>query len=265
MSADNPEVTKRLEFALEVTREAGWITLEHFRSDDLRVDRKADDSPVTIADRRAEEHLRHRIAEAFPDDGIIGEELPEVAGASSYRWILDPIDGTKSFIHAVPLYTTLVAVEREGEPLLGVILAPATDECVYAAIGQGAWYVHGKLPPKPAKANDRGPVSECLFVTSEVSYFDEISRRDVYQKLEATARLTRSWGDAYGYLMVATGRAEVMVDPVVSLWDLAALLPVVEEAGGKFTDWEGKRTIHSGQSVATNGRVHDEVLAVLMG
>jgi histidinol phosphatase-like enzyme (inositol monophosphatase family) len=257
------EIQARLELAVTIAREAGEITLAHFCRDDLVVERKGDDSPVTVADRRAEEHLRARIAEGFAGDGILGEELPERPGTSAYRWILDPIDGTKSFIHGVPLYSTLVAVERAGEPLLGVIRIPALDETVYAAVDRGAWYLAGDRPPKSAKVSEAGSLAESLFLTSEVASFDEIGRRDAYDRLQASARLSRTWGDAYGYLMVATGRAEVMVDPIVSIWDVAAIQPVIEEAGGRFTDWHGRRTIHSGQAVASNGRVHEEVLEVL--
>jgi len=262
VSASNA-IRTRLELAVTIAHEAGEITLEHFRRDDLVVERKGDDSPVTVADRRAEEHLRARIARRFPDDGILGEELPERPGTSAYRWILDPIDGTKSFIHGVPLYGTLVAVERDGEPCLGVIRIPALGEAVYAALGQGAWYLAGDRPPEPARVSSTGALAEGLFVTSEVTTFDEIGHREAYDRLQGAARLSRTWGDAYGYLMVAMGRAEVMVDPIVSVWDLAAVQPVVEEAGGRFTDWHGRRTIRSGRSVATNGRVHDEVLAIL--
>jgi histidinol-phosphatase len=256
-------IRTRLDWAVTIAREAGRITLEHFRRDDLVVERKGDDSPVTVADRRAEEHLRRRIAEGFPDDAILGEELPERPGTSGYRWILDPIDGTKSFIHGVPLYSTLVAVERDGEPLLGVIRIPALDETVYAAVGGGAWYCAGDLTPLPAKVSQVGSLAESLFLTSEVASFDEIGRHEVYDRLQAASRLSRTWGDAYGYLMVATGRAEVMVDPVVSVWDVAAVQPVIEEAGGRFTDWHGLRTIHSGQAAASNGPVHEEVLGIL--
>lgn len=263
MNAPAPEITTRLELAVEAAREAGQITLEYFRRDDLKVERKGDDSPVTVADRQAEEHLRRRIAQAFPDDAILGEELPERPGTSGLRWILDPIDGTKSFIHGVPLYGTMLGVEHDRQPLLGVIFIPALDECVYAAAGQGAWYLTGGAPPRPAKVSDCPTLAEGLFLTSEVSNFSRVGRREVYQRLEAAARLSRSWGDCYGYLMVATGRAEVMVDPVAAVWDLAALLPVIEEAGGKFTDWQGRPTVHSGQSLATNGRLHDEVLALV--
>jgi histidinol phosphatase-like enzyme (inositol monophosphatase family) len=263
MSLDPAEVKSRLLLALQAAREAGQITLDYFRREDLAVQRKEDDSPVTIADRRAEEHLRERIAAAFAGDAILGEELADRPGSGPFRWILDPIDGTKSFIHGVPLYGTLVGIEHEGEPLLGVIRIPALDECVYAARGQGAWYVQGQKPPRPAKVSQRASLSHGLFLTSEVASFDEISRRDVYDRLQNAAQLSRTWGDCYGYLMVATGRAELMVDPVAAVWDLAPLLPILEEAGGTFTDWQGRRTIHSGQAIATNGRIHPEVLAVV--
>ena len=263
MNPPAPETAGRLQLAIEAARQAGRITLKYFRRDDLEVQRKADDSPVTVADRQAEEHLRRRIAEAFPEDAILGEELPERPGSSGFRWILDPIDGTKSFIHGVPLYGTLVGVEHAGQPVLGLILIPALDECVYAAVGQGAWYVAGDRPPRPANVSNCPTLSEGLFLTSEVSNFSQIGRRDLYERLEDAARLSRSWGDCYGYLMVATGRAELMVDPVAALWDLAALLPVIEEAGGTFSDWQGRRTVHSGQGIATNGRVHDEALELI--
>lgn len=257
-----PEIDDRLSLALEAAREAGRITLEHFRRGDLEVGRKGDDSPVTVADRRAEERLRHRIGEQFPGDGILGEEFPEQPGGSGFRWILDPIDGTKSFIHGVPLYGTLVGIEHRGEPAAGVILIPALDECVYAASGRGAWYVSGDAPPRPARASDCPQLGQGLFLTSEVANFDQIGRREVYDRLQGAARLARTWGDCYGYLMVATGRAELMVDPIMNVWDAAAVLPVIEEAGGRFTDWQGRRTIHSGQGLATTPRLIEEVLAI---
>jgi histidinol phosphatase-like enzyme (inositol monophosphatase family) len=263
MSTPATEVTARLELALAAAREAGQITLEYFRRDDLVVERKGDDSPVTVADRRAEEVLRGRIAAAFPADAVLGEELPERPGTSGFRWILDPIDGTKSFIHGVPLYGTLVGLQQGAEPVAGVIHIPALEETVYAAVGQGAWYLQGQRPPRRARVSDRAPLAKGLFVTSEVASYEEIGRRDAYDRLQAAARLSRSWGDCYGYLMVATGRAEVMVDPVVAIWDIAPLLPILEEAGGTFTDWQGRRTIHSGQGLATNGRVFDEVLRLV--
>jgi histidinol phosphatase-like enzyme (inositol monophosphatase family) len=262
MNPPGPDSVRRLELALEAAREAGEITLRSFRRDDLAVERKADDSPVTVADREAEQHLRGRIADAFPEDGILGEEFPERAGASGFRWILDPIDGTKSFIHGVPLYGTLVGIEHEGESVAGVIHIPPLGECVYAARGQGAWYVRGESAPAPARVSECPRLSEGLFLTSEVASFDEIGRRDVYDRLQSAARLARTWGDCYGYLLVATGRAELMVDPILNVWDAGALLPIIEEAGGRFTDWQGRPTIHSGQAIATTVSMLDEVLAV---
>ena len=263
MSTDTSEYSKRLELAIEAAAEAGEITLEYFRRSDLEVQRKRDDSPVTVADRKAEQHLRRRIEDAFADDAILGEEFPDRAGSSGFRWILDPIDGTKSFIHGVPLYGTLVGLEHEGQSVAGVIRIPALDECVYAATGQGAWYLSGNCPPQPAKVSDCSTLAEGLFLTSEVLSFEEIGRRDVYDRLQATARVTRTWGDCYGYMLVATGRAELMVDPVINVWDIAAVLPVIEEAGGRFTDWQGRPSIYSGQGIAANHQLLDEVLPIV--
>ncbi len=162
----------------------------------------------------------------------------------------------------MPLYGTLVGLEHAGVPVLGVIRIPALDEGVYAAVGQGAWYVQGERPPRPARVSGRA-LAKGLFVTSEVATYETIGRRAVYDRLQAAAGMSRSWGDCYGYLMVATGRAELMVDPVVAVWDLAPLLPILEEAGGTFTDWQGQRTIHSGQAIATNGLIFDEVMDLL--
>ena len=262
MNGPASDDSQRLQLAIDAAREAGKITLQHFRREDLEVERKGDDSPVTVADREAEQHLRARIAEAFPEDAILGEEFPERPGSSGFRWILDPIDGTKSFIHGVPLYGTLVGIEHQGQSVVGVNLIPALDEGVYAAKGEGAWYVSGGNPPKQAKVSECPRLAEGLFLTSEVASFDEIGRRDVYDRLQAVARLTRTWGDCYGYLMIATGRADLMVDPILNVWDAAALLPILEEAGGAFTDWQGRPTIHSGQAIAANRRILEEVLAI---
>jgi histidinol-phosphatase len=260
LSAD---LQPRLALAVEAVRGAGRVTLEYFRRDNLEVELKSDDTPVTAADRRAEQYLRERIAAAFPQDGILGEELSERPGGSGFRWVLDPIDGTKSFIHGVPLYSTLVGVEHEGQSVLGVIHIPALDECVYAARGLGAWYSHGDQPPRSARVSQHRPLAKALFVTSEVLGFEQTGRRGAYDRLQAAARLTRTWGDGYGYLMVATGRADVMVDPIMALWDAASLPAILEEAGGTFTDWQGNPTHQAGEGVATNGLLLPEVLACL--
>jgi histidinol-phosphatase len=261
------EIAERLQFAVEIGREAGDGTLRYFRRSDLAVERKADQSPVTVADRSAEELLRRRIAERFPEDGIIGEEFGEQAGGSGFQWILDPIDGTKSFIHGVPLYTTLIAVLQNDEPQIGVIHAPALGETVYAAKGSGCWYTGGSAnKPQAACVSKVGSLSESLLLTTEVDSFRQRpsgDATDVFIRLQRAARLARTWGDGYGYLMVATGRAEVMIDPIVNIWDAACLLPIIEEAGGQFSDWNGNATIRAGEAVATNGRVGQEVLGMI--
>ncbi len=260
-ASHSSELLARLTSAVAAARAAGDLTLTYFQRDDLAVESKSDASPVTVADRNAELLLRERIAREFPNDGILGEEFGEQSGTSGYRWILDPIDGTKSFISGVPLYGTLVGVERDGRSVVGVIHIPGLGETAYAAAGQGAWYVKGGGEPRRARVSRRTRLAEGLFCTSEVVNFDRVGRRDAYERLQTAARLTRTWGDAYGYLLVAVGRAELMVDPLMHVWDCAALQPVIEEAGGTFTDWQGTPTIHASNSIATNGLVLNETLA----
>jgi histidinol phosphatase-like enzyme (inositol monophosphatase family) len=268
VSSDDP-LTQRLHWSVKIAQEAGDLTLVHFRRADLKVERKSDNSPVTVADRAAEELLRRRIAERFPNDAIVGEELGTSAGTTTYQWVVDPIDGTKSFIHGVPLYTTLVGVLERDQPSIGVIHAPATGETVYAATGRGCTYIAGaNAQPRPARVSQIAQLSEGLLLTTDLATFSKArspDALDVYLRLHRAARLARTWGDGYGYLMVATGRAEVMIDPEMNLWDMAALLPVIEEAGGRFTDWQGRRTIHSRDAIGTNGLLADEVQALIRG
>jgi histidinol phosphatase-like enzyme (inositol monophosphatase family) len=259
------ELSTRLELALAWAHGAGRITLGYFQRDDLVVERKQDTSPVTVADREAEEYLRRQITAEFPDDAILGEELPQRPGTSGYRWILDPIDGTKSFISGVPLFGTLIGVEHHQQSVLGVIHIPGLDESVYAARGQGAWHCQGDATPRSARVSTKATLAEGLFCTSEVELFQQVEQQQVYDRLQAAAWLTRTWGDCYGYLLVATGRAEVMVDPTMHVWDCAALEPILREAGGTFTDWQGVPTIYAGQGIATNGLVLEEVLAIVRG
>lgn len=258
----SPAVSQRLDLALSAGREAGRLTLDFFQRRGLQVDRKQDRSPVTEADRQAEQLLRRRITAAFPDDGILGEEYGEQPGTSGYRWILDPIDGTKSFICGVPLYGTMVGVEHEGRSLIGVVDIPALGECVYAGSGLGAWYCRGDGEPKATRVSACASLDEAVFLTSQIDTFAGRGAMEVYQRLEQRASITRTWGDCYGYLLVATGRADVMVDPLMNIWDAAALQPIVEEAGGAFTDWSGQPTIHSGESLACTPALLDQVLEI---
>ncbi|QDU56424.1 histidinol-phosphatase [Aeoliella mucimassa] len=265
----------RLDWALEIACEAGNVTLQHFRQPTLEVERKGDDSPVTIADKAAENLLRERISERFPDDAIIGEEHGQTAGTSGFTWVLDPIDGTKSFIHGIPLYATLIGVlygdpadASSGTPEVGVIRAPALDEIAYARRGGGAWHQRGSEAPQQAKVAQKTELSDALMLTSEVGSFRKRKSGQgmaAYLELDEKVRLARTWGDAYGYLMVATGQADVMFDPEMNLWDAAALQPVIEEAGGVFNDWQGTPTVHSGEAVAANASLMPAVLESLKG
>ena len=266
ISPKPPQLEGRLEFAVEIARQAGEQTLQLFRSSKLEVQRKQDGSPVTAADREAEQLLQKLIHARFPDDAVLGEEFGETAGNSGFRWVLDPIDGTKSFISGVPLYTTLVAVLWQNEPLIGVIFAPAAGEMVYAARGSGCWHVVAEGAAQPARVSDVSELAEAVFLTTSVRSFStdrQPDARSVYDQLQQASRITRTWGDAFGYLLVATGRAEIMVDAALNLWDAAALQPVIEEAGGKFFDWQGRPTVHSEEAIATNAALAEQVSAIV--
>lgn len=263
-----PDSSPRLPFAVEIAREAGQAILAMRCHMGLQVQQKADGTPVTQVDRNAEIFLRERIGQRFPGDGILGEELDTLQGSNQYQWVLDPIDGTKSFIREVPLYTTLVALLEGDEPLFGVIYAPATDEMLYAQVGQGCWYCQGSGAPSSARVSQITDMREALLLTSDIESFTRDRSKDaraVYDQLASRCHLARTWGDAYGYLMVATGRAEIMIDPEMDLWDTAALQPILSEAGGSFTDWQGRPTIHSIDSIATNGALAEQVLSITRG
>ena len=251
------DTTELLEFAVDIARGAGEITLKYFRQDP-ETSKKADGSFVTIADREAEKFLRQRILERFPDDTVLGEEEGESKGNSGRRWVVDPIDGTFAFVHGVPFYGVLIGVEVDDEPTVGVVNIPALDEIVYGAKGRGAF-----LNGKPARVSVTTGLEESLVLCTEFSACERYGFGAAAAELQRRAKATRTWGDCYGYVLVATGRAEVMLDPVMNLWDCAALLPIIEEAGGTFTDWRGVRTISGGNSVATNGLLFDEVMMIV--
>ncbi len=254
----------RLAKLVPIAEAAGNSTRAYFGNSELTVESKQDDSPVTAADRHAEQLVRKQVAEAFPTDEVLGEEFETQPGTSGYRWIVDPIDGTKSFVSGVPLYSTLLALEYNDETLAGVIYIPALNECVAAAKGQGAWHrATGSEDWVTAHVSARKKLSEAIFLTSQVDSFDARNAATAYKELERAAWISRSWGDGYGYLLVATGRADVMVDPVVNAWDVAAIRPVIEEAGGKFSCWSGEPTSRGPDAVGTNGKLHKEVLAIL--
>lgn len=267
MSPAPHDVAIRLKAALTAVAAAAASTLERFCDPQLAVDLKDDRSPVTEADRAAEAILRERLLGGFPTDSFLGEESGSAAGTSGFEWIVDPIDGTKSFIRGVPLYATLVGCRYAGQGVLGVIAIPALGELIYASQGQGAWHLPaGHAPgqqPTRARVSSRTALGNALWCTSATTAFAERGRDDAREKLNRHCGLARTWGDGYGYLLVATGRAEIMVDPIMNAWDAAAVEPIIREAGGRFSDWDGQDRIDGGEGVATNGQLHREVLGLL--
>ncbi len=259
---NNDPLLARLDLARRAGIAAGKHTLSYFQRDNYEVERKGDASPVTVADKEAEQLLRREIATVFPDDAIMGEEFGATEGTSGYRWILDPIDGTKSFISGVPLYGTMIGVEYQERSVVGVVYIPGLDEGIYAAQGHGCWHWKGENSPTKASVSRRKTLADGAFVSSQTDSFAKRGAAEAFASLEKAAYITRTWGDCYGYLLVATGRVEVMIDPIMNVWDAAAIQPILEEAGGTFTSWSGEPTIHAGEGIGTNGLVLEEVLAV---
>jgi histidinol-phosphatase len=238
-----------LEAAQELARRAGNVALRHFRAK-IAVESKADGSPVTIADRAAEETAREWIARRFPEDGVLGEEFGAYLPAARRRWLIDPVDGTKTFVRGVPLWGTLVAI-CEGESVLaGAAFFPAVDEMLAGAVGLGCWWNGTRTYVSNISAVDTSTV-----LTTDERFSRTPERREGWRRLADAAAISRTWGDCYGYLLVATGRAEVMVDGIVGPWDAAPLYPAITEAGGVFTDYAGAATAFGGSIVATNAGV----------
>ena len=260
---DGSELERRLRFALDAARAAGEVAMEVFDARAFEVVRKADGSPVTEADRRVERLLRERIADAYPRDGVLGEEEEALAGESGCTWILDPIDGTRSFVQGVPLFGTLIGLEEEGEPVLGVAHHPGVGETVTGAAGLGAWWHRRGEPPRPARVSDEARLAHALCCTTSIRNWSDVGRRDAYLRLLEGVGLDRGWSDCYGLILVATGRADLLAEPVMYVWDCAPFVPILEEAGGRFTDLEGRRTIRGGSGLATNGLLHEPALALL--
>lgn len=243
--------------AADLARLTGDIALGHYRSN-LSVDTKADGSPVTIADRAAETAAREWVGRFFPNDGVLGEEFGAERSTAKRRWIIDPIDGTKSFIRGTPLWGSLVAL-CEGETVLaGAAYFPAIGEMLVAAPGAGCWWNESRCSVSAVDDLARSTV-----LTTDPMFGERPEYRDGWERVASAANVSRTWGDCFGYLLVATGRAEAMLDPVMSPWDSAALHPIIEEAGGCFTDWTGQRSAFAGSVVATNALLGDVIRGML--
>jgi histidinol-phosphatase len=246
-----------VELALELAGVADELTLARYRAADLRVDTKPDLTPVTEADRAVEEALRRRLSQMRPDDAVIGEELTDTAGSGgSRRWIIDPIDGTASYLRGMPIWATLIALEANGEVRLGVTSMPALGRRWWAVAGGGAF-----CDGEPMRVSAVTELADAQLCWSGIEAWDEVGRLDSLIALGRACWRTRGVGDAWQYMLVAEGAAEIALDPSVHLWDLAAVKVIVEEAGGRFTDLSGAVTAAGGSSLASNGLLHDAAMA----
>lgn len=261
---DSPELAELRAFAIDAARAAGRVTLEYFGGD-LTVERKADATPVTVADRRAEELLRERLADRCPADGILGEEFGVAEGESGRRWTLDPIDGTIAFVHGVPLYGVMIGLLDGEDAVLGVVHHPALGETVSAGRGLGCARERGGAAPVGATVSGVDRLSEAMVLATDFGRLPGPDLGAAFARLRGAVRELRTWGDCWGHGLVATGRAEAMIDPKMSPWDSVPLQPIVEEAGGRFTTVAGEARPDGGSAISTNGAIHDRLLGLLAG
>lgn len=250
--AGPPDATEALVGAArEIAADAGALTLRWFGRRDLGVTWKRDGTEVTEADRAAERLVRDRIGEQFPDDAIFGEEEGGAIRPKGRTWIVDPIDGTRGFVRGVPLYATLVALVDPHGPLVGVIDLPVLGQTLAAGRGTGCW-----LDDHRCSVSHHAELSGALVNTSDYNTFEPTQ----FEALRSRGAMMRTWGDAYGYFLVATGQAEAMIDPVCETWDLAPMPVIMSEAGGIFTDVDGRPEYRNRNGIATNGVIHDAVV-----
>jgi histidinol-phosphatase len=258
-------VADDLALALELADIADEITLGRFRAVDLVVETKPDLTPVTEADRAVEEAVRARLAVARPEDGIVGEEFGAAEGtAGGRRWIIDPIDGTKSYVRGVPTWATLLALEEDGDVIVGVVSAPEVNRRWWARRGEGAWLDDGLAgAPRRLGVSAVRELSDAQLSFGGLEDWNDIGRIEVLLELSRACWRTRGLGDLWSYMLVAEGAVDIGLDPIVSVWDLAAPKVIVEEAGGRFTDFGGVARADGGSGLATNGLIHDAVLAIV--
>ena len=249
------EYAEYLEFAGELSAASGEVILKHYEDPRRTLEYKSDDSPVTAADREAEAVLRELILRRYPGHGILGEEHGTTKGESDWVWVLDPIDGTKSFVSGCPLFGTLIGLCHRGLPVVGAIHQPVVGQLLLGDC-QSAWLNGKRVHVRPTSR-----VSEAVLLTTDVEAIEAYRGSRGFSLLRSRAAMVRTWGDCYGYLLVASGGADIMIDPVMNPWDLLPLIPVIKGAGGVITSWEG-RPAHEGHSCVASATpaLHAEVL-----
>lgn len=251
---DPRELAARAELAREVTARAAALTWDYFHRG-VSVETKADETPVTAADRDAEALLRETLTAAFPTDGFLGEEFGQTTGTSGFRWIIDPIDATKNFVRGIPLFATLVGLEFQGKMQAGFVKVAALDHLYHAVKGSGSFRRHGS-EDTPLRVSTVSTLEESLITYSSAQWFDRSGTLPAYLEITRKAGRMRGFGDFYGFLLVAQGSAEAMLEPEISPWDIAPFKTIVEEAGGKMTDWYGADTIYGQGCLIANQPMH---------
>jgi histidinol-phosphatase len=249
--------------ALELADAADALTMQRFLATDLVVEAKPDLTPVSDADRGCEELIRAHIAAARPDDAVIGEEYGVTAGGGDRRWVVDPIDGTKNYVRGVPVWATLIALQEHERTVVGVVSAPALGRRWWAARGSGAWTGTSGATARQCRVSKVASVDDAFLSYASIEGWDAVGRGDAFLALLRRAWRTRAYGDFWSYMLVAEGAVDIACEPEVSLWDLAALSVIVEEAGGRFTDLDGVDSVDSGNAAASNGLLHADLLAAL--
>ena len=258
-----PRYADDLSLAHVLADTADSISMARFRALDLHVQAKPDLTPVTDADTAVEKALRGTLGRSRPRDGVLGEEFGATkapAGPGPRQWVIDPIDGTKNFIRGVPIWATLLALMQGDQPVVGLVSAPALGRRWWAAVGHGAYAGKHTTAATAIKVSGVSRMADASFCYSDLTGWEEIARLDAMLDIMRSTWRNRSYGDFYGYMLVAEGAVDIMVEPELSLWDVAALVPIVSEAGGTFTDLAGRPGPAGGSAVATNGKLHDEIL-----
>jgi myo-inositol-1(or 4)-monophosphatase len=247
-----------LDFANETAYLAGKITLGYYQSN-LDIETKEDGSFVTDADKKSEQLIRKRIEKYFPDHALLGEEFGQVKKIDSrYRWIIDPIDGTRSFVHGVPLYAVLIGLEIDGVVEIGIAHFPALNETLSAATGEGCYWNNLRTSVSNLKT-----LSDGLVLCNDPETIYRRGYGPAWDRIKKVCKARRGWSDAYGYLLVATGRAAVMLDPLMNVWDCGPFPPIFREAGGFFGTWQGEETIYGGEAMGTTKRLLPELLELI--
>jgi histidinol-phosphatase len=253
----NAEWRTRYDLAISAARQAGDLARQYYETT-FEVECKSDDSPVTIADRQAEQLIRSLVANSFPNDGFLGEEYGHQPGSSGFRWVIDPIDGTKSFIRHIPIWATLIGIEYQNEQIGGVVYIPVFGMTYRALRGSGVY-----LNERKVQVSTVDKLADSLICYSSINWFIKAKKEKAFLELASRTSRQRGFGDFYGFVLVAEGAADLMVEQGVNPWDIAGIKAILEEAGGAFTDWSGNPTIYRPDVLASNGRVHQEALAIL--